>query len=594
MKELRLFESWADNIVGKYKDESLSTLVESMDDVGREYQHIEDLTYIQGPQGALKAIERLLQIAENSSHLEVKWDGSPAITFGRNEQGEFHLGDKYAKEYLTTPKKLYDYVTRKSQSDSRIEFANVMVQLFDYYKNATPTGYRGFLECGLMFPTSQQPKPENVNGVYSFKPNTVIYNVSANSPLGKRIGAAKTAAAATGYFKDLPGLGSQREAVGDHYLPIKSSDVVIIPPTFSNTQAQLPEAQLKKLHAFVTKNAQSITNFITPDQAWIDTFKRNPGKAGTDWRAMIYKYVNSQVDNPGALEHLGDNMEQWAASDVILKDAGRRPIAINKIRQDKAGKQATFFVVKEIMKLKNVILNQIEKPTLASMGISATLPTGHESGEGFVSDPHGGKNPLKLVNRGGFTAANRQQGGIGQARAAELGSKAKEAIKEAQQHSDTAVIGFGRGMGHTGHMYLASAVITTAKQLNGDAYFYVTHTVGKDDPFKPSEKLAIYKKVFPGNADIFKATTVDNPNMSSVLHNLYESGYKNVVVIVGEDQKQAFQYLVKYNGQPNRDGDIGYKFNTLKVMSKGFTQSGLGTGLCQFKHHRRFGCFKIW
>lgn len=568
MKELRLFESWADNVVGKYNDESLSTLVENMDDVGREYQHIEDLTYIQGPQGALKAIERLYQIAKDSSHLEVKWDGSPAITFGRNEQGEFHLGDKYAKEYLTTPKKLYEYVTRKSQSESRVEFANVMVQLFDYYKNATPAGYRGFLECGLMFPTSQQPKPDAVNGVYSFKPNTVIYNVSADSELGKRIGAAKTAAAATGYFKDLPGLGTQREAVGEHYRPIKSRDVVIIPPTFTNTQAKLPETQLKKLHAFVTQNAGAITNFITPDQAWVDTFKRNPAKAGTDWRAMIYKYVNSQVDNPGALEKLGDNMEQWAASDVILKDAGRRPIAINKIKQDKAGKKATFFVVKEIMKLKNVILNQIEKPTLASMGISATLPTGHQSGEGFVSDPHGGKNPLKLVNRAGFTAANRQQGGIGQARAQELGSKAKEALKEAKSNSDTAVVGFGRGMGHKGHMYLASAVITTAKEMNGDAFFFVSHTVGKDDPLTSNEKLSIYKRVFPNNKNIFKSTNTDNPNLSSILHNLYESGYKNVIVIVGEDQKQAFQYLTKYNGKSNKDGLVGYDFDTLKVISR--------------------------
>lgn len=565
MKQLTQYEAWLNSIVGIY--ESKSTLNEAADDVGREFQHIEDLTYIQGPQGALRAIDRLIAIADDSSHLEVKWDGSPAITFGRNKRGQFHLGDKYAKEYLTSPQKLYEYVTRKSQSESRVEFANVMMQLYSYYEAATPKSYRGFLECGLMFPTSQQPKPTEKNGVYSFKPNTVIYNVSANSELGQRIGACKTAAAATGYFDDLPGLGAQRQAVGEHYKPIQSSDVVIIPPTFTNTQAKLPEDKLKKLRAYVTKNAATITNFITPDQTWVDTFKRNPAKASSDWRAMIYKYVNSQVDNPAGLEHLGDNMLDWAATDVILQNAGRRQIAIDKIKRDTAGKNATFFVVKEIMKLKNVVLNQIEKPTLGSMGISASLPTGYESGEGFVSDPHGGKNPLKLVNRGGFTAANRVQGGIGQARAAELGSKAKQDIKE-DSGSKKAVVGWGRGMGHTGHMYLAESVIHYANSIGATPFFFVSETIGPDDPLKPSEKLDIYKTVFPKYKNIFK--TGKTP--VGVLQELYDSGYTDVVFMVGEDQRAAFQFLAK----PTKStGQLPVPFNSVRVISR--QESGSST-----------------
>ena len=538
------------------------------DDVGREFQHIEDLTYIHGPQGALRAIERLAQIAQDSSHLEVKWDGSPAITFGRNERGEFHLGDKYAKEYLTSPEAVYAYVTRKSQTDSRVAFGRVMADLFTAYEGATPKDYRGFLECGLMYPTSQQSKPENENGVYSFKPNTVIYHVQADSPLGQRIAGSYTAAAATGFFRDLPGLGGQREAVGDHYKPIHSQAVVIIPPTFSNEQVNIPPEKIKKLEGFVRQAAPRITQFLTPSPEWVASFKQNPAKAGSEWRAVIYKYVNSQVDTPGALDSLGANMAQWAETDPILKSAGRRQIAINKIKQDQGGLRATFLVVRAIMHLKDTIINTIEKPTLAKMGISATLPTGQESGEGFVSDPHGGKNPLKLVNRSGFTAANRQQGGIGQARAEELGSKAKAALKEAAGSRDTAVVGFGRGMGHKGHMYLASAVITVAKELKADAYFYVSHTVGKDDPLKPAEKLSIYKKVFPGSKSIFKSTTLENPNLSSILHNLYEHGYKNVVVIVGEDQRDTFQYLTRYNGKANKDGVVAYDFDNLKIISR--------------------------
>jgi hypothetical protein len=158
-------------------------------------------------------------------------------------------------------------------------------------------------------------------------------------------------------------------------------------------------------------------------------------------------------------------------------------------------------------------------------------------------------------------------GGIGAARAAEMGSKAKEALKESVDrtgNNTTAVVGWGRGMGHKGHMYLASAVITTAKQLKADPYFIVSKKVGKDDPLRPNEKMAIYKKVFPSHANIFQSAT----DLNSTLHDLYEMGYKNVVVVVGEDNKAAFQYLVKYNGQSNKEGIIGYKFDKLSVISR--------------------------
>ena len=56
-------------------------------------------------------------------------------------------------------------------------------------------------------------------------------------------------------------------------------------------------------------------------------------------------------------------------------------------------------------------------------------------------------------------------------------------------HGSTAVIGWGRGMGHKGHMYLANAVIHKSQEVHGDPYFVVSRTVGKDDPIYPEEKM---------------------------------------------------------------------------------------------------------
>lgn len=133
---------------------------------------------------------------------------------------------------------------------------------------------------------------------------------------------------------------------------------------------------------------------------------------------------------------------------------------------------------------------------------------------------------------------------------------------------DTAVIGWGRGMGHKGHMMLASSVITKAKNIGGDPYFVVSRTVGKDDPITPDEKLAIYKKVFPQQGHIFQAASDEVPDLTRVLTNLNQQGYRNAVVVVGADQVKAFQYLKQYNGKPNKSGDIPFSFDNLEVISR--------------------------
>ena len=57
-------------------------------------QHIEDLVLWKGIQGAKEALSTLRQLETNTNDVTIKWDGSPAVIFGRNERGEFVLTDK--------------------------------------------------------------------------------------------------------------------------------------------------------------------------------------------------------------------------------------------------------------------------------------------------------------------------------------------------------------------------------------------------------------------------------------------------------------------------------------------------------------------
>lgn len=131
-----------------------------------------------------------------------------------------------------------------------------------------------------------------------------------------------------------------------------------------------------------------------------------------------------------------------------------------------------------------------------------------------------------------------------------------------------AVVGWGRGMGHTGHMYLADAVITQAKEMGADPYFFVSKTIGKDDPIYPEEKVKIYQKVFPQYAKIF----TPEGNLNQALTDLSQLGYDGVVVVVGADQKNAFKYLEN----PNKEGVPVYQtmgFKKLRVISRQETRS---------------------
>jgi pyrimidine deaminase RibD-like protein len=135
-------------------------------------------------------------------------------------------------------------------------------------------------------------------------------------------------------------------------------------------------------------------------------------------------------------------------------------------------------------------------------------------------------------------------------------------------HGSTAVVGWGRGMGHKGHMYLANAVIHKAQEVGGDPYFVVSRTVGKDDPIYPEEKMDIYKKVFPDNSHIFQTATDEMPDLTRVLTNLNQQGYTNAIVVVGADQVKALAYVKNYNNTPDKTGKIHYKFDNLEVISR--------------------------
>jgi hypothetical protein len=148
-----------------------------------------------------------------------------------------------------------------------------------------------------------------------------------------------------------------------------------------------------------------------------------------------------------------------------------------------------------------------------------------------------------------------------------------------------AVLGWGRGMGHKGHMLLAKAVIHHAQQQNAKPFFVVsrtslvdpatgqawadkpTFTKTKDDPLSPEEKLATYRKVFPQNAEVFSVATPDASTLDKVLAKIAGEGFSKVILIVGEQEKASFSFLTR----PDKSGVPPYQragLTDLEIISR--------------------------
>jgi hypothetical protein len=117
-------------------------------------------------------------------------------------------------------------------------------------------------------------------------------------------------------------------------------------------------------------------------------------------------------------------------------------------------------------------------------------------------------------------------------------------------------------------MALASSVITHAADTSADPYVVLSKKTGPKDPLTVDEKIGIHRDVFPEHARVFQPATDGMPSIIEVLQHLHGHGYKNATVVLGEDQKKAFQFVHKYNGQFHPETGKGYKFDNLKLISR--------------------------
>ena len=364
---------------------------ESISEAAR-IDHAEDLVYLQGSKGAMRALQSLRDMSQGGKgNVTLKWDGSPAVIFGRNENGEFVLTDKSGfvrkggEGRTTDPESLkQDLLMRKGginkDKPDRIEFANNMAGVFPVFEKAVPEDFRGYFKGDLLYYNTPPVQDKN----FVFKPNIVEYAIDVNSDLGKKI-AKSTAGVVVHRMVDPDGSESALKDLD----VFQGNSLLVVPPVTIEQPASVPNEEVERLAKIIEKDAAAIDKLL--DQNTLIQMKVK------DFPKIIYAYMNSKVDT--GLDNLGRDFVKWLETSKVSRVKQQK--IIEYIKQNMNGWTALFEVINGIMKVKNHIIADLDK----NPGAVKSKTDGKDGGEGYVLAHPGGD--IKLVNRAGFTAANR-------------------------------------------------------------------------------------------------------------------------------------------------------------------------------------------
>jgi hypothetical protein len=358
---------------------------------GARIAHPEDMVLTDGSSGAREAVAALLQVTKKPQDLTVKFDGRPALIFGRDSQGQFVLTDKSgfaARGYdgrATSPDQLSAMiVNRAGDPASRQQYASLMTELWPIIERAIPKNFRGFLWGDLMW----SRRPAQQSGQWIFTPNTVTYRVPVDTPFGQQIGQSQVGIV----------VHQQFDADGTTPTPInklpaystESGLLLFTPKMPTQPKVAVDRAQASKLTSMIGQQSTAIDALLNPTSLQQSRI--------SDLPAVLGRYINFKVKQR-TWRNLVKDFVPWLETQSKLSDS-----KINNIKQhikiNASGLVALISVYMSIAHLKQQIIQQLDQQ---DTGISSSIGQ-TPGGEGYVIDTSQGL--IKLVDRMAFSAEN--------------------------------------------------------------------------------------------------------------------------------------------------------------------------------------------
>ena len=356
--------------------------------VGREFNHLEDLVFIDPENGAVRAVEILRSLERGAKDVAVKWDGYPTMYWGRDQDGTFILTGKngWGRNKTTSADDLADFILSTGKGEEwREKFAGDMAALWPIFESATPKDFRGFVYADILFHPGRPA--QSTDGSIVFTPNKVTYTVNTNSEVGAKLAGKKAAVAATAIFNEF---GSKQGKPFDGQ-DIFQGDVAVLGQTYVDHK---PEVDLDNIDSLAQK-ANSVQSRIKEFFA--------PRKGLANIQEIFYRYVNYM----GKQRRLDDLSKQTflnylEAAEAKLTDPKRQRVLDLAqefvVKNDNIVEDITddiISLVRQIMSAKDEVIRELDA---AEGDVMANIGS-EKGGEGYVI--HSEK--VKLVPRKRFT-----------------------------------------------------------------------------------------------------------------------------------------------------------------------------------------------
>jgi len=368
------------NFLARLRDRIVNQgMVPIMEAANPRIEHLEDLVFERGTRGIQEAMAIMQHAAEDTRKTTtVKWDGKPAIIWGRKPTGEFVLTDKSgfgAKGYdglATGPEQIARIMNQRG--GERGDLIAIYQKLFPMLRAATPENFKGYIQGDLLYTET----PPEVSGAYVFKPNFVEYKIPAASKLGQRIGASEVGIAAHTKYKQVD---APAEAISQVNLePVPG--LLVIEPTVKDIKNVTPNAQLVKQLSQITRSqGRAIDGLFNPAELRAAQL--------SDLPQLCKRYINSRIT--GDYEDLLPGFGAWLKTNVTPRKFANIIEYLQSPRSNMDGITAAFTAFLLLHEIKTDMLNQLDRQE-----------PGHE---GWVLATPAGR--AKLVNRFGFSAGNR-------------------------------------------------------------------------------------------------------------------------------------------------------------------------------------------
>ena len=361
-------------------NQGMTPLIEStLMEAEARIPHIEDLVFDRGTRGIEEAMAIIRAAAEDTRRTTtVKWDGKPAIIWGRDDQGQFVLTDKSgfgAKGYAGRATSMQQLAgIMQQRGGERGELIGIYKKLWPMLEAATPENFRGYLQGDLLYTQT----PPEVSGNLEFKPNFVEYRIPAASKLGQAIGASEVGIAVHTRYKS-PDAPAE---------PIRSANLdpvpglLIVEPTVKDIRnVTLNKKLVDQLQAVINSHGADINGLFNPGELRSAQL--------SDLPALCKRYINSRITTD--YENLLPDFGAWLQKNVTPRKYNNIVEYLQSPRSNMSGITAAFTAFLLLHAIKMDMLEQLDRQQPGQ--------------EGWVLATDAGR--AKLVNRFGFSAGNR-------------------------------------------------------------------------------------------------------------------------------------------------------------------------------------------